>query len=97
MKSERAQGRLQLGAGAVLTVQLAAELLPWRDTKARQWLDERGLVHEVRGYGRVVIWGEVLDELRLAPTAAVPVPTEPPPPSAPRRPAPKGRLPRARL
>jgi hypothetical protein len=56
--------RLHLGAAAVLSVTQAASLLPWRDKEARAWLHDRGLVRAVPGRRPVVIWSEVLDELR---------------------------------
>jgi hypothetical protein len=58
--------RLHLGAAAVLSVTQAASLLPWRDKEARAWLHDRGLVRAVPGRRPVVIWSEVLDELKNA-------------------------------
>jgi hypothetical protein len=62
----RDESRLALGAAAVMTPRQAAELLPWGDSSALQWLQSRGLVHVVDGR-RVVIWGDVLDAIRGRP------------------------------
>lgn len=55
--------RLALGKAAVLTLSSAAELLPWRESEAIAWLRRRGLVRVV-GLGEVVIWGDVLEEIK---------------------------------
>lgn len=72
--SARREIRRQLGAAAVLSESEAVSWLPCRDEVARQWLRDRGLVR-VTPLGRVVVWGEVLDELlRDAPTEVPPLP-----------------------
>ena len=75
-RSSRATVRLALGDAAVLTPAQAAQLLPIGDTEARAWLHEAGLVRLLRGR-EVVIWGDVLQALRDAPTTTEP--TAPPP------------------
>ncbi len=67
-----------LTAATVLSVTDAARALPFRAVVARAWLRDRDLVRDVPGLGRVVVWGDVLEALRLATEAP------PPPPPAPR-------------
>jgi hypothetical protein len=59
----RAADRLALGRDAVLTVRVAAGLLPVSDEDAVRWIHERGLVCTL-GARAVVVWGDVLDALR---------------------------------
>lgn len=54
--------RGQLGEGAVLTVAEACRQLGG-GKKARAWLVERGLIVDVAGLGRRVIWRRVLAAL----------------------------------
>jgi len=69
--------RLLLGVAAVLTPAQAAELLPWRDADAREWLDRAKLVRRVDGR-EVVIWGDVILALRGEEKANKPPAPEPP-------------------
>lgn len=71
--SERAQARRQLGEAAVLTPAQAAQLLPWDDASAGEWLRRRGLVRRVDGR-EVVIWGDVLEAIRSGGQDASPPP-----------------------
>lgn len=58
--------RVVLGPAAVLPVAEAVERLPWREAEARAWLVARGLVRARPDLpGPVVVWADVLDELRL--------------------------------
>ena len=57
------QARLCLGAAAILSLSETARLLPMADGKAREWLRRNGLVRDLAGRS-VVIWGDVIDELR---------------------------------
>ncbi len=52
-----------MGAGAVLTVNEAAALLPVSDPAARLWLRQRDLIRSLDGRP-VVVWADVLDALR---------------------------------
>lgn len=81
--AERDAARLALGPAAVLTVTVAAQLMPRSDAKCRKWLRDHGLVRTDPLLGEVVIWGDVLEALRN------------PAPSPATRPA--GRLPRKDL
>ena len=90
MTSRAAQARLAMGAGAVLSVQAAAELLPVHETRARAWIEVQGLVRQVPGLGQVVIWADVLDALRRPCTTSARATRAA---STPRR----GRLPRVSL
>lgn len=56
--------RLSLGRDAVISVSLAAELLPGSDAEMRAWLADRGLVLDHPRLGRCVIWGDVLAAIR---------------------------------
>ena len=56
--------RLSLGKDAVISVSLAAELLPGSDAEMRAWLADRGLVRDHPRLGRCVIWGDVLAAIR---------------------------------
>lgn len=70
--TSRTADRLQLGAAALLSVADAVALLPWRDSAAREWLEARGLVVRRPDLpGPVVVWGDVVDELRRAEAAMV--------------------------
>jgi hypothetical protein len=60
--SARDQDRLQLGGGAILSLDRAAQLLPISDQEARAWPRERGLVRVLLGR-QVVIWGRVVEEI----------------------------------
>ena len=55
--------RLSLGKDAVISVSLAAELLPGSDAEMRAWLADRGLVRDHPRLGRCVIWGRVLEAI----------------------------------
>lgn len=89
---ERHRARLQMGAGAVLTVGEAAALLPVADGEARAWLRDRGLVRSLLGRD-VVRWIDVLDALRAGDAPA----TEGPVPARRRATKPADTLPRVRL
>jgi hypothetical protein len=67
--------RLSMGAGAVLTLNEAAALLPVSDSDARGWLRRAGLVSFLSGRP-VVVWAAVLAELRAG---AEPGDSAPPP------------------
>ena len=54
-----------LGAAAVLSPSEAVEALGGRAATAREWLQARGLIRDIPGLGRRVVWGDVLDEIRL--------------------------------
>jgi hypothetical protein len=81
--TSRRETRIALGAAGVCSPEEAAERLPVRTTDARAWLDARGLIRDVPGLGRVVLWADVLDEIRLGGAG----PASPPP-------EPRARLPR---
>jgi hypothetical protein len=71
----RRELRVALGPAAVLPVAEAIERLPWREADARRWLHDRGLVRERPDLpGPVVVWADVIDELRvpLAPVEDAP-------------------------
>lgn len=74
--TDRSQARRQLGSAAVLSEAEAVALLPCRDSTAREWLRDRGLVRTT-GLGKVVIWGEVLEALRGHGAPADPQPRPP--------------------
>ena len=61
--SKRHEQRLSMGAGAVLTVNEAAHLLPVADAVARAWLRREGLIATLEEKP-VVCWADVLDALR---------------------------------
>lgn len=67
--STRDRERLLQGLGAVYSPRRAAELLPGDDASNRAWLREQGLVHTRNGKEEVV-WDEVLEKLKGAPTDA---------------------------
>ncbi len=72
MASQAHRDRLAQGPAAVYSLAQAARLLPMDDRQARDWLVRHGLVRELEGR-RVVIWGEVLEELqRQAPRRTPP-------------------------
>lgn len=58
--------RLALGPAALMSLSEAAKLIPMSDSEARAWLRDEGLVRDLRGRS-VVIWGDVLDQLRRVP------------------------------
>jgi hypothetical protein len=69
----RRELRIALGAVAVLPVAEAVERLPWGRAAARAWLDARGLVRRRPDLpGPVVVWADVLDELRRTDLPAPP-------------------------
>ena len=72
-----------LGAAAVLPLRQAAELLPIKDSSAREWLRSEGLVRDLRGR-EIVIWGDVV--------AALGPDDTPPPPRKRGKPLPRARL-----
>lgn len=72
-----------VSAADVLTPTEAAERLGGRRSVAVEWLEDRELVRDVPGLGRRVVWGDVLDEIRLAGDRP------------PEQPAPRARLARA--
>lgn len=83
-----AEQRLAQGAAAVMSLDLAAQLLPVSDAEARRWLRQQGLVRDLLGRS-VVVWADVLDALRAADGST----TEPA--AAPRHaPMPRVKLPR---
>lgn len=57
------QKRAMLGEAAVLSVDHAAELLPWRTHEAREFLRQEHLIRSLRGHD-FVIWADVLAVLR---------------------------------
>jgi hypothetical protein len=74
MSIDRNTARRQLGEAAIFSLNRAAELLPWADGEARQWLEARGLVRHVNGRG-VVRWRDVLEALGGSPSAPIVKPT----------------------
>lgn len=80
----RPEARIALGAAGILSLDEAAELLGGRRETARAWLRERGLVRDVPGLGKRVLWGDVLDEIRLT-TGPGATPPEPPRARLPRK------------
>lgn len=56
--------RLALGEHAVLSVQEAVRWLGWRESCARTWLRDSGLIHSPDGKHDVVIWGDVIAACR---------------------------------
>ena len=58
----RREARLLLGAGAILTVSAAAEMLPVSDREARLFLSGRGLISELNGR-KCVVWQAVINQL----------------------------------
>lgn len=71
--SARREARRQLGDAAVYSEAEAIALLPCRDSTARAWLRERGL-SRVTPMGRVVVWGDVVAEIRRAGEPSEPEP-----------------------
>jgi hypothetical protein len=69
----RALARRELGAAAVLSEAEAVRLLPCRDSTARRWLRDRGLVRSTP-IGEVVVWGDVVAALVDAPKEEPPRP-----------------------
>jgi len=67
-RSLRDAERLAQGLGAVYTPRRAAELLPGCDHRNRVWLRQQGLIHRSEAGKDVVIWAEVVDRLKDAPT-----------------------------
>lgn len=72
--SERARARRELGEAAVLTPAQAAQLLPWEDAAAAEWLRRRDLIRRVDGR-EVVVWGDVVEAVRQGDTATARSPT----------------------
>ena len=70
------QAREALGRDAVFSVRRAAELLPVRDSNARKWIRDKGLIRLIEGQ-EVVIWGDVLDALSVAQPATRRAPRAP--------------------
>ena len=68
-QSTRHNSRLRLGEAAVLPVPQAIALLPLADKEARDWLEENQLILHLRGR-RVVIWGDVLRQLKSSDQAS---------------------------
>jgi hypothetical protein len=62
MIRDRDESRLKLGEAALFSLNRAAELLPFADGEARDWLEARGLVRHVNGRS-VVRWRDVLEAL----------------------------------
>ena len=60
--SRRARRRAALGDAAVVSLNEAIDRLPIRDSEARVWLQDAGLVRLIRGRP-VVHWGSVLRAL----------------------------------
>lgn len=58
-----------LGLGDVLTLEEACAALRVRESVARAWLRDRGLVVHVAGRD-LVVWADVLDALRRGPPEA---------------------------
>lgn len=85
-KSTRHYERLSMGLGAILSLAEAAAVLPIADYDARRWLRELGLVRNIDGRA-VVVWLDVVEELRRGPPSAAPGAKQPP----------RRRLPRVRL
>lgn len=50
--------RIALGGAGILSVSLAAELLPIGEARARRWLRDRGLIRDLDGTS-VVLWADV--------------------------------------
>jgi len=67
-RSLRDAERLAQGLGAVYSPRRAAELLPGDDKRNRAWLRQQGLVHRTEVGKEVVIWAEVVDVLKAAPS-----------------------------
>lgn len=82
----RQEARRQQGAAAVFSEAEAVRCLPVREATAREWLRDRGLVQDVPGLGRVVVWADVLEAIRQGGGPREPETTRPP-----------SRLPRAGL
>lgn len=72
--SDRRTARRQLGAAALFSEAEAVALLTCRDSIAREWLRSRGLVRDHPQLGRIVIWADVLEAIRLDGTPAEPEP-----------------------
>lgn len=62
--SGRTALRCALGDAAVFGEAEAASLLPVRDAVARAWLRDNGLVRTHPALGRIVVWADVLREIR---------------------------------
>jgi hypothetical protein len=77
-----ADDRKALGAAAVVRPSVAAAWLPFGDAASLRWLEDHGLIittEVVNEAGKlmprqVVIWGDVLDELRGLRSARPPAP-----------------------
>lgn len=62
--SARRQARRELGTAALITEAEAVALIPCRDSTARAWLRDNDLVIHHPVLGRVVVWGDVVAEVR---------------------------------
>jgi len=62
MRTTRHECRLKMGEAALFSLNRAAQLLPWSDSRARKWLMDRGLVRHIDGRP-VVRWRDVLEAL----------------------------------
>jgi len=60
----RALERLALGRAALLSVARAAELMPMRDSEARDAIEAAGIVRRLGGR-RVVLWSDCIELARL--------------------------------
>ena len=56
--------RLSLGAAAVVSPTIAAQLLPGREEANRRWLAQRGLVRKRPNLPDVVVMADIIDALR---------------------------------
>ena len=61
--SKRHRDRLAMGDGAIYSLQVASELLPPHDSRAREWLIEQGLVQTLLGVP-IVVWADVQQRIR---------------------------------
>ncbi len=68
---KRGQSRLQLGSSALLSVAVAAELLPMRDSEARALIEGAGIVRHLGGR-RVVLWADCI--ALACPADSIPAP-----------------------
>lgn len=60
--------RLAQGLGAIYSPRRAAQLLPGDDKRNREWLRREGLIHRSDIGKEVVVWAEVVDRLKRAPS-----------------------------
>ena len=61
--SKRHWNRLAQGEAMVVTLQVAAEILPWADSAARAWLLRNDLVRHVDGRA-LCVWSDVVAAIR---------------------------------